>query len=74
MPHFPEFPVPHHGSRPDASEVENLRAEQLVDYLQRAFGCAASGKPEKVLFVLHGGGNNGKTTLLEIIRDTLGNK
>lgn len=62
------------GSYPDASEDENLRAEQLVSYLQRAFGCAASGKPEKVLFVFHGEGNNGKTTLLEIIRDTLGNK
>ena len=62
------------GSHPDASEGENLRAEQLVSYLQRAFGCAATGKPEKVLFVLHGEGNNGKTTLLEIIRDTLGDK
>ena len=45
-----------------------------MSYLQRAFGCAATGKPEKVLFVLHGEGNNGKTTLLEIIRDTLGDK
>jgi P4 family phage/plasmid primase-like protien len=62
------------GSHPDASEGENLRAEQLVSYLQRVFGCAATGRPEKVLFVFHGEGNNGKTTLLEIIRDALGDQ
>jgi len=62
------------GSDPDASEGENDRAEQLVSYLQRVFGCAATAKPEKLLFVLYGDGNNGKTTLLEIIRDALGDK
>ncbi len=62
------------GRHPDASESENANAEQLVSYLQKAFGCAATGKPEKLLFVLHGAGNNGKTTLLEIIRDALGDK
>jgi len=62
------------GSHPDASEGENLAAEQLVRYLQKVFGCAATGKPEKSLFLLYGEGNNGKTTLLEIIRDALGDK
>jgi P4 family phage/plasmid primase-like protien len=62
------------GSHPDASQGENLRAEQLVSYLKRAFGCAATGKPEKILNVLHGEGDNGKTTLLEVIRDALGDK
>jgi len=62
------------GSYPDASEGDNIRAEQLVSYLQRVFGCAATGKPEKLLFVLYGEGNNGKTTLLEVIRDALGTK
>ena len=62
------------GSHPDASEGEDARAAQLVSYLQRVFGCAATGKPEKLLFVFYGEGNNGKTTLLEIIRDALGNK
>ena len=62
------------GSHPDASEGENVRAEQLVSYLQKVFGCAATGKPEKLLFVLYGEGNNGKTTLLEVIRDALGDK
>jgi putative DNA primase/helicase len=45
-----------------------------VAYLQKALGCAATGKPEKLLFVLFGDGNNGKTTLLEIVRDVLGDK
>lgn len=62
------------GNSPDAAEGELERAERLVQYLQRAFGCAATGRPEKVLFVLHGSGNNGKTTLLETIRETLGNQ
>jgi phage/plasmid-associated DNA primase len=51
-----------------------LPAKELRDYLQRAIGCAATGKPEKVLFFLTGtpNGNNGKTTLLEAIRTVLG--
>jgi putative DNA primase/helicase len=73
-PRFMAFMYRIMGSHPDASEGENLRAEQLVGYLQRVFGCAATGKPEKLLFVLYGEGNNGKTTLLEIIRDALGDK
>jgi len=46
----------------------------MISYLQKAFGCAATGKPEKAIFVLHGTGNNGKTTLVEIIRAALGDK
>ncbi|HEY7339186.1 MAG TPA: phage/plasmid primase, P4 family [Bryobacteraceae bacterium] len=73
-PRFMAFLYRIMGSHPDASEGENVRAEQLVAYLQRVFGCAATGKPEKVLFVFYGEGNNGKTTLLEIIRDALGDR
>jgi P4 family phage/plasmid primase-like protien len=73
-PRFMAFLYRIMGSDSDASEGENLTAEQLVGYLQRVFGCAATGKPEKLLFVLYGDGNNGKTTLLEIIRDVLGDK
>ena len=62
------------GRHPDASEGDNINADQMVSYLQKAFGCAATGKPEKLLFVLYGEGNNGKTTLLEVIRDALGDK
>jgi P4 family phage/plasmid primase-like protien len=73
-PQFMAFLYRIMGSHPDASQGQNDRAEQLVSYLQKVFGCAATGKPEKLLFVLYGEGNNGKTTLLEVIRDALGDK
>jgi P4 family phage/plasmid primase-like protien len=73
-PQFMAFLYRIMGRHPDGSEPENDNAERLVSYLQRVFGCAATGKPEKILFVFCGEGNNGKTTLLEIIRDALGDK
>jgi putative DNA primase/helicase len=73
-PHFMAFLFRIMGSHPDASDGDNTNADQMVSYLQKAFGCAATGKPEKLLFVLYGEGNNGKTTLLEVIRDALGDK
>jgi len=73
-PQFMAFIYRIMGSHPDAAESENKNAELMVRYLQKAFGCAATGIPEKILFVLYGEGNNGKTTLLEIIRDALGDK
>jgi P4 family phage/plasmid primase-like protien len=73
-PQFMAFLFRIMGSHPDASEGANINADQMVSYLQKAFGCAATGKPEKLLFVLYGEGNNGKTTLLEVIRDALGDK
>ncbi|MGA7408883.1 MAG: phage/plasmid primase, P4 family, partial [Bryobacteraceae bacterium] len=73
-PQFMAFLYRIMGSHPDASESENANAGQLVSFLQKASGCAATGKPEKLLFVLFGAGNNGKTTLLEVIRDALGDK
>ena len=73
-PQFMDFLYRIMGSHPDASEADNTNAEQMVSYLQKVFGCAATGKPEKLLFVLYGEGNNGKTTLLEVIRDALGDK
>lgn len=40
----------------------------LVGYLQRAFGYSLTGRTiEKAVFLLHGGGDNGKTTLLSTI-------
>ena len=63
------------GGHPDASAAQDTDVREVISYLQLAFGCAATGKPEKVLFVLFGKkGNNGKTTLIEIIRDALGDK
>ncbi len=73
-PRFMAFPYRIMDSHPDASEGENVNADQMVSDLQKVFGCAATGKPEKLLFVLYGEGNNGKTTLLEVIRDALADK
>ncbi len=45
------------------------RAKKLGGLLQRAFGYSCTGHTsEKCAFIFHGGGNNGKTTLLELIR------
>lgn len=47
--------------------------QDLVAYLQRAIGYSLTGETgEQVLFFLHGTGSNGKTTLLELLRDLLG--
>ncbi len=45
----------------------------LIDYVQRAIGYTLTGDTsEQVLFVCHGAGANGKTTLLELLRALLG--
>jgi len=47
--------------------------ERMVAFLQRAVGCSLVGSPvEHVLFFLHGGGRNGKSTLLGTVRVALG--
>ena len=46
---------------------------QLIDYLQKVIGYSLTGiVTEKALFVLHGCGDNGKTTLLEAVRSVMG--
>lgn len=46
---------------------------ELAGFVQRALGYALTGRTnEQVLFILHGGGANGKSTLLEAVRSTLG--
>ena len=48
------------------------RANRLVAYLQKCFGYALTGDvSEKAVFCFFGTGNNGKTTLLEIIRHVI---
>jgi putative DNA primase/helicase len=53
------------GGGPDASEAALDRADRLIAYFQKAFGYALTGvTSEKVIFIFHGSGNNGKSTLL----------
>ncbi len=47
--------------------------QNLISFLQRAVGYSLTGiVSERVIFILHGQGANGKSTLLEIIRCMLG--
>src|SRR5204863_7645740 len=55
------------GAHPDASEADLARAEQLVLTLQVVLGYALTGHTrEKLVFILFGAGNNGKTTVLSL--------
>ena len=46
---------------------------ELIAFVQRAVGYSLTGDvSERALFILHGAGRNGKSTLLEAIRDALG--
>jgi putative DNA primase/helicase len=55
------------GDNCDAEPVG--RAPRLVTYLQKCFGHSLTANvSEKAIFCFFGSGNNGKTTLLEIIR------
>jgi putative DNA primase/helicase len=66
-PRFMRFLYAIMGDNPEAEPTG--RAERLVTYLQKCFGYALTGDvSEKVVFCFFGSGNNGKTTLLEIIR------
>jgi len=45
----------------------------LIEFVQRAIGyCLTGDTREQCLFACHGGGSNGKSTLLEVIRFILG--
>jgi putative DNA primase/helicase len=47
--------------------------QAVIDFLQKAIGYSLTGSvQEKALFFLYGIGDNGKTTLLETIREMLG--
>lgn len=46
---------------------------ELIEFVQRVFGYAATGETREQLFmVLHGDGANGKSTLLKAVSDALG--
>jgi len=47
--------------------------QQLIGFLQRLVGyCLTGSTAEQILVVLHGRGANGKSTLVELLRDLLG--
>jgi P4 family phage/plasmid primase-like protien len=52
-----------------------LGRQSLIDFLKRALGSSLTGiTSDKVMFILYGpGGNNGKSTLVEVIERLLGN-
>jgi len=55
------------GAGADAGEGDLQRAERLISTLQRCFGYTLTGHTsEKVVFILFGSGNNGKTTVLSL--------
>lgn len=54
------------------NKIINNRPEML-SYLQRIIGyCLTGDNREQCMFLCYGAGNNGKTTLLELLRDLLG--
>ena len=60
------------GVSPDASEGLLQRAERLIAYLQKAIGYSLTGTTcEKAVFLLHGSGDNGKSTLLALFLELL---
>jgi putative DNA primase/helicase len=60
------------GITPDASEGQLQRAERLIAYLQKAIGYSLTGTTcEKAVFLLHGPGDNGKSTLLALFLELL---
>ena len=66
-PLFTRFVLRIMGADPGATQAKRERAERMVQYLQKVFGYALTGiTSEKVVFLAHGGGNNGKTTLLAL--------
>jgi putative DNA primase/helicase len=47
--------------------------QELIDFVQRALGYSLTGETsERCIFFLHGGGRNGKSTLLSVIQAMLG--
>lgn len=55
------------------SFLQRIIPPTLQLYIQKAIGYSLTGETsEKAVFVCHGAGNNGKTTLLSLIRELLG--
>ena len=57
------------GADVDATPEKEERGQRLIEYLQRAFGYSLTGSTiEKIVFVLFGSGDNGKSTMLSTFR------
>jgi putative DNA primase/helicase len=60
------------GGGPDAGEGAADQAAELIDFIQRALGYSITGEVSaKALFVAYGSGDNGKTTLLGVVRELI---
>jgi P4 family phage/plasmid primase-like protien len=60
------------GAGPDAAQAACDRATELIAFLQPALGYSITGEVrEKAVFAAHGMGDNGKTTLLAVVRDVI---
>jgi putative DNA primase/helicase len=71
-PRFQRFLDRVFGIVPDAAEAAVARAQELVSFLQKALGYSLTAvTSEKVVFVLYGPRDNGKTTLLATIYNLL---
>jgi putative DNA primase/helicase len=56
----------------DAAEAALQRADELIAFLQLALGYSITGEAsEKAVFVPYGSGDNGKTTMLSVVRDLI---
>ena len=49
-----------------------LHDQDMAAFAQRALGSCLVGEPEEILHVWFGGGDNGKSTLVDVIRQVLG--
>jgi P4 family phage/plasmid primase-like protien len=57
----------------EARHTADVRAQELIDFLQRAIGYALTGSTrEQCLFILHGITKTGKSTFLAILRALFG--
>ncbi len=71
-PHWLRFLSEIMGGGADAGEAGLKSADELMDYLQLALGYSITGEAsEKAVFVAHGSGDNGKTTMLSVVRDLI---
>jgi putative DNA primase/helicase len=73
-PEFERFMLVTMGGNPDSDDddPEQRIAKEMVDYLQRILGCSVTSDiSEKNIYICNGPTDAGKTTTLQIVRDTI---